>query len=123
MSAPEVPTVDLSRIDLSSALSADGTPFLEIEVVGEDCVLYGQMLPEQVRAMALDWLTAAEASEQDALVFAVLVEEVEVDPVDAAGTINLMRRARAIRAGTIPDEIPVLAPIVEDPPDLPGWAE
>lgn len=106
MSAPEVPNVDLSRIDLSSALSADGTPFLEIEVVGDGTVLYGQMLPEQVRAMALDWLTAAEAAEQDALAFGVLTAEVGLDPEDAARTIGLFRQARQIRAGLEVDETP-----------------
>ncbi len=54
----------------------------------------GQLSPAEVRAMALQWLEAAEAAESDALVVAELVETVGLDMPTAGQFIMALRKRR-----------------------------
>lgn len=66
-------SVDLQSIFITSGVNDDGKPFCTIAVHSTDrMVLIGQMSPEELRGMALGWLGAAEAADQDAAVLRVL---------------------------------------------------
>lgn len=71
--APRI--IDLSNIDVEDGVSAtDGLPFclVRAEALDGSVVMVGQLRPDEVRTMALDWLGAAEAAESDAGVAALL---------------------------------------------------
>lgn len=68
---------DLGGIEVENGVNEDGVPFLSVRATGEgrrgrSVALVGQLPPETVRTMAMDWLGAAEAAEQDAAVLRVL---------------------------------------------------
>ena len=59
-----------ASIDVTSGVSMfDGKPFCMISLDGKPI---GQLDPEEVRTMAMNWLAAAEAAESDAVVVAEL---------------------------------------------------
>jgi hypothetical protein len=64
---------DLVSVEVRSGVSERGDPFCT--VVAETStrqLLLGQLPPDTVRQMALDFLGAAEAAETDAIVFRLL---------------------------------------------------
>jgi len=67
--------VDLASIDIQSGVNDKGEGFCTVVCtsVAKDIVL-GQLTPDEVRGMALDWLGAAEAAETDAIVFQMFSE-------------------------------------------------
>lgn len=86
----------LVHVEVESGVSADtGKPFCTIRATAEaGTVLVGQLAPAEVRGMALQFLEAAEAAEQDAHVFAELVEVVGLDEEQAARFIAHLRSRR-----------------------------
>lgn len=60
---------DLKDIFITSGVNERFEGFLTVSINGGD--LLGQLSPKQVRAMALQWLEAAEAAESDSLIFKV----------------------------------------------------
>jgi hypothetical protein len=54
----------------------------------------GQLDPSEIRQMALDFIGAAEAAEQDAIVFSVATSELELSSRDAARFVLAMRGRR-----------------------------
>lgn len=78
-------------IEVTSGVSAfTGEPFCHVQWGKES----GQLTPNEVRQMALLWLGAAEAAEQDAIVFQLIREELEFPPELAAQFIQRMRAIR-----------------------------
>ena len=79
------------HIEVIPGVSAyTGRPFCRILIGGKS---YGQVDPDELRAMALRWLEAAEAAEADALVFAAL-RAVGWEVTDAVRFIEQLRRRR-----------------------------
>lgn len=60
---------DVNDIFISSGVNEQLEPFCTVSINGGD--LLGQLSPKEVRGLALQWLEAAEAAEQDSLVFRV----------------------------------------------------
>jgi hypothetical protein len=70
--------------------------FVTVRATAEDgSWMAGQLSPVEVRAMALQFLEAAEAADQDGIVFTMLTRDVGFAPEDAAGFVMLMRKERA----------------------------
>ncbi len=90
---------DLRGIWAISGTAQDGPEefrgFVTIRAEAADGdVLVGQLPPESVRRMALDFLGAAEAADQDAIVFRIMVGTVGVDAPTAARLVAQMREER-----------------------------
>ena len=65
----------LVSIDVRSGVNEAGEGFCTVIAHGQNGrMMLGQLDPETVRTMALDWLGAAEAAETDAIVFRLLRE-------------------------------------------------
>lgn len=89
----------LVGIDVVSGTAQDGPTeyrgFVTIRAEAEDgSFMSGQLSPGEVRAMALQFLEAAEAADQDAIVFKLMTREMDV-PVEVVGAFVMsMRRER-----------------------------
>ncbi|HEV7536248.1 MAG TPA: hypothetical protein VGP90_11470 [Acidimicrobiia bacterium] len=60
---------DLARIDVRSGVNEAGDGFLTVIATTQGGrMILGQLDPATVRRLAMDWLEAAEAAEQDAAV-------------------------------------------------------
>jgi hypothetical protein len=57
-------------------------------------IFTGQADPSEVRMMALRWLEAAEAADQDCIVMTMLTRDLNIPPEHAAGFIRAMRSER-----------------------------
>jgi hypothetical protein len=57
-------------------------------------IFTGQADPDEVRTMALRWLEAAEAADQDCIVMTMLTRDLNIPPEHAAGFIRAMRAER-----------------------------
>ena len=57
-------------------------------------IFTGQSDPDEIRTMALRWLEAAEAADQDRIVMTMLTRDLEIPPESAAGFIRAMREER-----------------------------
>lgn len=70
---------DLSSVEVESGVNEQNVGFLMVRAVGRrgDAVvqLTGQMTPDEVRGMALDWLVGADAAEIDAAIIKALGDE------------------------------------------------
>lgn len=88
--------MDLERLEFASGVSAfDGSPYIQVVAIVDGAVGgSGQLTPAECRAHGLAALEAAEAAEHDALVFAELVEALEVEPPAAAAFIAALRERR-----------------------------
>ena len=88
---------DGGNIEIEAGVNAQGKPFCRILLDGEPV---GQLTPNQVRRMALQWLTAAEAAEHDSCVFKSLIDpsrysaEQALEPAQAAAFISQLREYR-----------------------------
>lgn len=99
---------DLAGVSIEAGVSAfTGEPFMIVRATRPDgAELYGQLSPDEVRAMAAQWFAEAATAELDASLFGMLVE-VRSDAGDddakatAAGIVNAARdyRHRADDAG------------------------
>lgn len=78
-------------IEIESGVSAfTGKGFCQVRIDGKPV---GQLDPEQVRTMALHWLSAADAAESDAAVFAEL-KIIGIDEQHAGRFIAALRHRR-----------------------------
>lgn len=78
-------------IEIESGVSLfTGQGFCQISLDGKPI---GQLDPEQVRTMALHWLSAADAAESDAAVFAEL-KIIGIEPEQAGRFIQSLRHRR-----------------------------
>jgi hypothetical protein len=69
--------------------------FLTVRALAEDgSFMSGQLDPDEVRKMALNFLASAEAAVQDAVVMGMLVRDVELPPDAAAAFVHSMRDER-----------------------------
>ncbi|HSS11550.1 MAG TPA: hypothetical protein VLL25_16815 [Acidimicrobiales bacterium] len=89
----------LTYVEVVSGTAQDGPTafrgFVTVRALGEDgSVMAGQLRPGEVRAMALQFLEAAEAAEQDAIVFTILTRDQGADPDEVAGLVQAMRAER-----------------------------
>ena len=85
-------TTELQSIFVTSGVNDAGNPFCTIAAHSDDgAILLGQLSPDEVRQMALAWLGAAEAAEQDAAVLRV-VRNLEL-PDQMAGAVIIELRA------------------------------
>ena len=77
---------DLTDIFISNGVNEDAKPFLTVAVhTGDQRVFLAQMSPDEVRHMAMAWLEAAEAAEQDAATLRV-IRKLEM-PDELAGAV------------------------------------
>ncbi len=89
----------LVNVEVVSGTAQDGPEdfrgFVTVRAVAEDgSIMAGQLDPDELRAMALTFLSAAEAAEQDAMVFRVLVASVGAPAEVAARVVMDMRKER-----------------------------
>jgi 16S rRNA G527 N7-methylase RsmG len=90
----------LTNVEVVSGTAKDGPEeyrgFVTVRAVAEDgSVMAGQLPPDELRGMALNFLSVAEAAEQDAMVMKVLTKTgVEEDA--AALVITMMRGERDV---------------------------
>jgi hypothetical protein len=89
----------LVRIEVQSGTADDGENNFRgfVTVTARDeggGTMKGQLSSDDLRAMAMQFLESAEAAEQDALVFKVLVNEVDIPASTAAYVVRAMRKER-----------------------------
>jgi hypothetical protein len=90
----------LRSIDMESGTAMDGPTefrgFIQVRAVAEnDDVMTGQLSPDDVRKMALQWLSVAEAAEQDRIVMTMMTRDVGLSVEVAINFIANMREERA----------------------------
>lgn len=92
---------DLGGVSIEAGVSVfTGDAFMIIRATRTDgAELYGQLSPDEVRGMALQWLAEASAAELDASLFAMLVEARTASgdddaPATAAAIVNAAREYR-----------------------------
>lgn len=86
---------DLVSIDVRSGVNESGKGFLTvIATAGNGRMIFGQLDPTTVRRMAMDWLEAAEAAEQDAAVLRC-VRKLEMPDELAGAIVAELRDSRA----------------------------
>ena len=65
---------NLSNIFMTSGVNKEGEGFVTVSAHGDKgTILAGQLSPDEIRDHALAYLTAAEAADQDAAVYRVIV--------------------------------------------------
>jgi glycine cleavage system aminomethyltransferase T len=89
----------LVNVETVSGTADDGEGqfrgFVTVRAVAEDgSFMSGQLSPDEVRQMALNFLSVAEAADQDALVFRVMVNRVKVPVETVAQVVMDMRKER-----------------------------
>lgn len=85
---------ELRSIDLTSGVNERGEGFVTVSVSTDERELaIGQLSPVEVRLMALSWLEAAEAAEQDAAVLRC-VRKLGLQDQLAAMVITELRASR-----------------------------
>jgi hypothetical protein len=86
----------LVHIEVESGVSVStGEAFCTVRAKAEaGTVLVGQLPPEEVRQMALNFLAGAEAAEMDAMVMAELTDTVGLDKESAARFVAALRSRR-----------------------------
>ncbi len=80
------------NIEISSGLNKALKPFNTIFLNEKPA---GQLSPDEVRAMALQWLEAAEAAEQDAMVVAEMTQGLGIDLQTAGAFVASLRHRRS----------------------------
>lgn len=94
-------------IDIQSSVNMKGKPFCMVTLFAtadETAPLcQGQLAPEEVRELAYEWLHAAEAAEQDAMVFRLVTDRLKLGVKAAGAVVNDLRELR----GELPKDSPV----------------
>lgn len=86
---------DLAGIFITNGVNEAGEPFLTVAChTSGGRITLGQLGPAEVRRMALNWLGAAEAAEQDAAVLRC-IRKLELPDVLAGAVITELRQSRA----------------------------
>ena len=88
--------IDLASIDVQSGVNDKGEGFCTLVATSKSGdIMLGQLTPDEVRKLALDYLGVAEAAETDAIVFRLLKDKFGL-PLEVIGAfINDMRDERA----------------------------
>ncbi len=89
----------LVNIETVSGTAQDGPEdfrgFVTVRAVAEDgSIMAGQLEPDEVRQMALSFLSVAEAADQDALIFRVMTKNIGAPAEVVAGLVMDMRKER-----------------------------
>lgn len=85
---------DLAGIYITNGVNESGEPFLTVACHASDGrIMLGQLGPAEVRRLALHWLGAAEAAEQDAAVLRCF-RKLELPDTLAGGVITELRESR-----------------------------
>lgn len=84
-------STDIKDIFIASGVNEKLEGFCTVSINNGD--MLGQLTPEEVRAMALQWLTAAEAAESDSLVFRA-AGQFGLEREHAAVMVTEMRKLR-----------------------------
>lgn len=79
-------------IYITSGVNPKGKPFCQVEWGTKKA----QLDPDDVRTMALNWLTSAEAAEHDAAVFNELCQGMDLD-INTAGAFIFALRSHRLR--------------------------
>ena len=87
---------DLVSIEVRSGVNEKGEGFCTIVAEsGDGRMLLGQMPPDMIRKIALDYLGAAEAAETDAIVFRLLRDKFNLDLPIVGAFVADMRNERS----------------------------
>jgi hypothetical protein len=88
-------STDLEGIYVTSGVNDDGDGFCTVAAHSREggVILLGQLGPTEVRTMALAWLEAAEAAEQDAAVLRC-IRKLELPDAVAGVVIRELRESR-----------------------------
>jgi hypothetical protein len=90
----EGPSATLSGVNIESGTNTEGKPFCHvIATAANGWTMQGQLDPDEVRAMALAWLAAAEAAEQDGAVLRTCLR-LELPVHLAAAVVGELRKTR-----------------------------
>jgi hypothetical protein len=107
---PDVPGMPgrQTGIAILSGINAEGKPFCHIYIDGRP---HGQLTPNEVRRMAMNWLEAAEAAEHDSAVYLLLTDEGDGKPAmereTAVAFIGMLRDYRGTQSSTArPEDLP-----------------
>lgn len=85
--------IGLTGVNVVSGTTAEGKPFCTVEAtMANGTSASGQLSPEEVRMMALHFLSAAEAAESDAVTILV-AKELDINDDRITGLL-LMQRAK-----------------------------
>ena len=86
---------ELVSIGIQTGVNEQGQGFCTVVATSQERdLLIGQLPPDTVRKMALDWLGAAEAAETDGIVYRLLSSKFGL-PLEAVGAfISQMRDER-----------------------------
>lgn len=95
----------LASLDVESGVAEDSETkyhgFLTIRAKDENGnVFMGQLMPDEVRHMALAWLEAAEAADQDSIVMTLLTRDSGLNSDTAVNFIISMRKEREENRGS-----------------------
>lgn len=82
---------DGTHVGIESGVNAEGAPFCIVSIDHEPA---GQLDPDEVRVMALDWLGAAEAAEHDAAVFRQMRDSLGLELPVIGAFIHSLRKQR-----------------------------
>lgn len=95
MSAPD----EITGVEIRSIVSEAGEGFCHVVVIlgDHDNFVVGQLAPNDVRKMALDWLAAAEAAECDSIVYRLLRHKFNLDLPLVEAFVTDMRNQRETR--------------------------
>jgi hypothetical protein len=86
---------DLVSIDVRSGVNERGEGFCTLVATGGDGrMLLGQMPPDLIRKIALDYLGAAEAAETDAIIYRLLSDRFDLPHHVVGAFLVEMREAR-----------------------------
>lgn len=89
--------INLESIFITSGVNEKGEGFLTINAhgkgLGQDIMMLGQIPPNEVRTMAMNWLEAAEAADQDAAVLRI-IRKLELPDQMAGMIITELRNSR-----------------------------
>ena len=85
---------DLTELHVSSGVNEEGVPFVHIFARSGKEIFMGQQTPQEIRGIAMQWIEAAEAAMQDAIVFKMLRDDLEMPLSTIGGFIQRMREMR-----------------------------
>lgn len=86
---------ELRSVDLTNGVNEHGNGFVTVAASSRDgTILIGQLTPDEVRKMALQWLEVAEAADQDAAVLRT-TRKLGIDDNLAALLVLELRKSRS----------------------------
>jgi len=79
-------------IQVLSGVNIEGKPFCSVQI--NNGALQGQMTPDELRGMALQWMQVAADAEADALLFRFFSEEIGLEFQQTGSLLVRMREFR-----------------------------